>query len=96
MEGVEVMLERHDQKIQSLEKEVAMMREVQAEIKTMNETLVTLATELKHINGQMRRNEEKLDAIESAPRLRTQAVTTAVIAALATGLITAIFGILFA
>ena len=95
MEKIEVVLERHDQKINALEKEIAVMREVQAEIRTMNEALVTLATELKHTNEHLTRNEEKLDAIENAPRARAQAITTAVIAALATGLITALIGIFF-
>ena len=71
-------------------------REVQAEIRTMNNALVTLATELKHINEHLRRNESKLDNIENAPRARAQAITTAVIAALAGGLISALIGILFA
>lgn len=96
MEAIEVMLERHDQKIKSLEKELSAMREIQTEIKVMNEALVTLATELKHTNEHLLRNEAKLDALENAPRMRAQSITTAVIAALATGLITAVLGILFA
>ena len=72
------------------------MREIQTEIKVMNEALVTLATELKHTNEHLLRNEAKLDALENAPRMRAQTITTAVIAALATGLITAVLGILFA
>ena len=71
------------------------MREVQVEIRTMNEALVMLATELRHTNEHLKRNESKLDAIENAPRARTQTITTAIIAALATGLITAFIGIFF-
>ena len=96
MESIEVVLASHDQKIKTLEKEISVMREVQAEIRTMNEALVTLATELKHTNEHLRRNENKLDALENAPRVRAQAISTAVIAALATGLITALIGILIA
>ena len=96
MEQIEVVLAKHDQKIKGLEKEIAVLREVQAEIRTMNNALVTLATELKHINEHLRRNESKLDNIENAPRARAQAITTAVIAALAGGLISALIGILFA
>ena len=96
MDGIEVVLERHDQKIRALEKEVSVMREVQAEIRTMNEALVTLATELKHTNEHLKRNESKLDTLENAPRVRAQTMATAVVAALATGLITALIGILFA
>ena len=46
MEEAKVVLALHDQKIKALERELAAMREVQAEIRKMNEALVTLATEL--------------------------------------------------
>ncbi len=96
MEPTEVVLAKHDQKIKTLERELSVMREVQAEIRTMNEALVTLATELKHTNEHLRQNEKQLRALESAPRARAEKITLAVIAALATGLITALIGILFA
>ena len=96
MEATEVVLAKHDQKIKTLERELSVMREVQAEIRTMNEALVTLATELKHTNEHLRQNEKQLRALESAPRARAEKITLAVIAALATGLITALIGILFA
>lgn len=96
MEDCEIVLERHDQKIKMLEKELAVMREVQAEIRTMNEALVTLATELKHTNEHLKRNESKLDILENAPRVRAQSITTAVLASLVTGLVTAFIGILLA
>ena len=96
MEQAEVVLARHDQKIKTLERELSAMREVQDEIRTMNEALVTLATELKHTNEHLHRNERKLDELENAPRARAEKITLAVIAALASGLVTALIGILFA
>ena len=96
MEEAKVVLALHDQKIKALERELAAMREVQAEIRKMNEALVTLATELKHTNEHLRRNESKLDALENAPRARAQSITTAVIASLITGLVTACISILLA
>lgn len=96
MEQVEVVLAKHDQKIKTLERELSVMREVQAEIRTMNEALVTLATELKHTNEHLRQNEKQLRALENAPRARAEKITLAVIASLATGLATALIGILFA
>ena len=96
MEQTEVVLAKHDQKIKALERELSVMREVQAEIRTMNEALIALATELKHTNEHLQRNESKLDALENAPRARAEKITLAVIASLATGLITALIGILFA
>ena len=62
----------------------------------MNETLVTLATELKHTNEHLAKNEEKIDEIEGQPKIRLQQIVTAIIAALAGGLISAIIGLIFA
>lgn len=40
---IEVIIEGHEQRIKTLERDMSAMREVQAEIRSMNETLVTLA-----------------------------------------------------
>ena len=95
MEDAQIILERHEQKLKSLERDISDLKAVQTEIRTMNETLVTLATELKHTNEHLARHEQKIDAIESQPRLRIQQITTAIIAAIAGGLITTIIGMLF-
>ena len=62
----------------------------------MNETLVTLATELKHTNEHLARHERKIDIIENEPRIRTQQIVTAIVAALAGGLISAVIGMILA
>ena len=87
MEDVQIVLERHNQRLNALEKDVSDFKAVQAEIRTMNETLVTLANELKHTNEHLNRHEEKLDDIESMPKLRLQQIITAIIAAFAGGLV---------
>ena len=92
---IEVIIERHEQKIQTLERDMSAMKEVQTEIRTMNETLVTLANELKHTNEHLGRHERKIDEIDSAPKQRMQQIVTAIIAALAGGLISAIIGMIF-
>ncbi len=89
---IEVIIERHEQRIKNLEREMNAMREVQAEIRSMNETLVTLANELKHTNEHLARHERKIDEIDSAPKQRLQQIITAIIAALAGGLISAVIG----
>ena len=94
MEDAQIILERHEQKLKALERDISDLKAVQTEIRTMNETLVTLATELKHTNEHLARHEQKIDAIESQPRLRIQQITTAIVAALAGGLITTIIGII--
>lgn len=96
MEDVQILLERHEQKIKTLERDVSGLKAVQLEIRTMNETLVTLATELKHTNEHLAKNEKKIDEIEGQPKVRMQQIVTAIIAALAGGLISAIIGLIFA
>ena len=94
MEDAQIILERHEQRLRTLERDVSEFKTVQAEIRTMNETLVTLATELKHTNEHLARHEQKIDDIESQPRARMQQIVTAIIAALAGGLISAVIGMI--
>ena len=83
MEDTQIVLERHEQKLKTLERDIADLKAVQTEIRSMNETLVTLATELKHTNEHLARHERKIDEIESHPKMRMQQIVTAIIAALA-------------
>lgn len=94
MEETEVMLARHEQRIKTLERDMAEMKTVQAEIRSMNDTLVTLTTELKHANEHLARHEQKIDELKSAPGQRMQQISTAVISALAGGLISMLLGIM--
>lgn len=96
MEDTQIVLERHEQKLQILERDISDLKAVQTEIRSMNETLVTLATELKHTNEHLARHEQKIDEIESQPKMRMQQIVTAIIAALSGGLISAIIGQLMA
>ena len=96
MEDAQIVLERHEQQLKTLERDISDLKAVQDEIRAMNEALVTLATELKHTNEHLSRHEKKIDAIESQPRMRMQQITTAIIAALAGGLISAIIGMILA
>ncbi len=96
MEDAQIVLERHEQRIKSLERDISDLKAVQTEIRTMNETLVTLATELKHTNEHLARHEQKIDAIEGQPRMRMQQIITAIIAALSGGVISAVIGMVLA
>lgn len=91
---IEVIIERHEQRIKSLERDMSAMKEVQAEIRSMNETLVTLANELKHTNEHLARHERKIDEIDAVPKQRMQQIITAIIAALSGGFISAIIGMI--
>lgn len=94
MDGTQIVLERHEQKINAIEKEISELKAVQSEIRSMNETLVTLATELKHTNEHLARHERKIEEMEGQPRARMQQIVTAIIAALAGGLVSAIIGLI--
>ena len=93
MEDAQIILERHEQKLKVLERDVSDLKAVQVEIRTMNETLITLAGELKHTNEHLARHEQKIDTIENQPQIRTQQIITAVVAALAGGLVSAVISI---
>ena len=96
MEDAQIVLERHEQRIRTIEREVSDLKAVQTEIRTMNETLVTLATELKHTNEHLARHEQKIDDIERQPRMRMQQIVTAVVSALAGCIISAVIGMIIA
>lgn len=89
-----VIIESHEQRLKTLERDMSAMKEVQGEIRSMNETLVTLANELKHTNEHLARHERKIDEIDAVPKQRMQQIVTAIIAALAGGLISAIIGMM--
>ena len=90
MEDASIVLERHEQRLKIVERDISDLKAVQTEIRSMNETLLTLATELKHTNEHLARHEEKIDAIEAQPKMRMQQIVTAIIAALAGGLISVV------
>ena len=46
MDETQIVLERHEQKINAIEKEISELKAVQSEIRSMNETLVTLEPSL--------------------------------------------------
>lgn len=91
---IEVVIERHEQRIKTLERDMGAMKEVQGEIRSMNETLVTLATELKHTNEHLAKHERKIDEMDSIPKQRMQQIITAIIAALAGGMVSTIIGMI--
>lgn len=94
MDEIYIVLERHEQRLNTVERDVSAMRDVQNEIRAMNETLVTLATELKNTNEHLARHERKIEEIDSQPKQRLQQIITAIIAALAGGVVTTIIGFL--
>lgn len=96
MEDIYLKIESHEQRIKTLERDLSGLKEVQTEIRSMNETLLTLANELKHTNEHLKRHERKLDDIDNQPKQRIQQIITAIIAALAGGIISMVIGLVFA
>lgn len=95
MDEMKILLERHEQRIKILERDVKALQDIRSELKAMSETLVELATEMKHTNEHLARNEEKINLIEGQPKMRMQQIYTAIVSALAGVLISATVGTLF-
>ena len=95
MDEMKIILERHEQRIKTLERDVKELQDIRSELKAMSESLVDLATEMKHTNEHLVRNEKKIDLIENQPQMRMQQIITAIISALAGVIISATIGTLF-
>ncbi len=83
MDEMKIALTKHEQRINTLERDVRELQDIRSELKTMSETLVALATEMKYTNEHLERNEEKINLIETQPIIRHQQIVTAIISALA-------------
>lgn len=94
MENAQIILENHEQRIKTLERDVSDLKAVHSEIRTMNEALVVLTNELKHTNEHLDRHEEKIEDIEKQPKARMQQILTAVISAVCGGLVSILIGML--
>lgn len=77
------------------EESIRELNEVHNKIMSMNETLVILATELKHTNEHLSRQEERISDIEKRPVTRMQQIITAIISALAGGIVSIIITNIF-
>ena len=95
MDEMKIILERHEQRIKTLERDVKELQDIRSELKAMSESLVELATEMKHTNEHLVRNEKKIDLIENQPQMRMQQIITAVLSALIGGLISIIISMIF-
>lgn len=70
------------------------MNDVYVVLERHEQILITLANELKHINGHISKQEKKIEEIDNQPRQRMQQIVTAIIAALSGGLISTILGMI--
>ena len=89
---IEIVLEKHERRIDELEHEMAGLKAVQNEIRTMNETLCVLTNEMKHTNLHLERHERKLDEMEAQPSQMVTALISSICGALITTVIALMFG----
>lgn len=92
---IEIVLEKHERRIDELEHEMAGLKAVQNEIRTMNETLCVLTNEIKHTNLHLERHERKLDEMEAQPSKRLHQIVTALISSICGALITTAIALMF-
>ena len=96
MEEAQIILERHEQRLKTLERDISDLKAVQTEIRTMNETLVTLANELKHTNEHLMKHEQKLERIDAQPREKMNTIFVAIVSAFSGCIITALVNFIIA
>ena len=94
MDDLKIVLERHEQRLKTLERDVKELQDIRSELKTMSKTLVELAAEVRHTNEHLARNEKKIDLIENQPKMRMQQIVTAIISALVGVIISSTIGTL--
>ena len=92
MDDLKIAIERHEQRINPLEKEIKELHDIRIELRTMSEMLVALASEMKHANEHLARNERKIDLIESQPKIRLHQIIAAIVSALSGVLVSAVIG----
>lgn len=86
-EEIPVALERHEQMLRSVQHQVNELKEVQREIKKMNEVLINLTSEIKHTNVSLLCQDERLTELEKIPSKRMDALIAAALSALVGGVL---------
>ena len=86
-EEVFVTLERHEQKLKSIQKQLDELKAVQKEIKVMNESLIEITNEIKHTNKSLLSCEMKINELQSAPGRKWEKITVSVISSALCGIL---------
>ena len=84
-EEFSVVLERHDQLLRSLQKQLDELKTVQREIKVMNESLIEITNEIKHTNASLISCENRISELQSAPWKRWEKIIISVLSSLLCG-----------
>ena len=81
-----VVLERHEQMLRSLQKQLDELKSVQREIKAMNESLIEITNEINHTNSSLSSCESKISELQSAPGRRWEKIAVSVISSVLCGI----------
>ena len=82
MEEMNILLERHNQHIKSLQHQVDDLRPIVMEIRNISATLVQLTTELKHTNEHLEQHETEIKKLSEQPARRWDLIATTMITAI--------------
>lgn len=96
MEDIYLFAERCEQRLKTIERDLAELKESDDELREVKETLITLSNDLEHTEEQIARHERKLEEIDAAPKRRIQQIIAAIITALAGAAVTFLIGMLSA
>lgn len=86
-EEILVVMERHEQKLNSLQKQLDELKTVQKEIKVMNESLIEITNEIKHTNASLLSCEIKINELQSAPVKKWEKITVSLISSALCGIL---------
>ncbi|MBO4870337.1 MAG: hypothetical protein J5585_11575 [Clostridia bacterium] len=84
-EDFPVVLERHEQMLRSMQKQIDELKTVQKEIKAMNESLIKITNEIKHTNASLLSCENKITELQTAPGRRWERIVVSLISSLLCG-----------
>ena len=86
-EEIYVIMERHEQKLGSLQKQLDELKAVQKEIKAMNESLIEITNEIKHTNASLLSCEAKINELQSASGRKWEKITVSLLSSVLCGIL---------
>lgn len=86
-EDIMIVMERHEQKLNHLQKQLDELKAVQKEIKAMNESLIKITNEIKHTNASLLSCEMKINELQSAPAKKWEKITVSLISSVLCGIL---------
>ena len=85
-QAVQVILERHEQYIKSLQHQLNDLKSVRHEIRRISDTLITLTAELQSANVHLLRQDDRIKELENVRKTKLSQISGAIINTLISGL----------